>query len=556
MLVEHALTGDSHVVGEAGPGHAPGLVERPHRPGRPGRPRRVVRHRLQRARRLPGQHRARASAPRTGVPGAAGSRSSPSATRWRPRLALADALGIRAVARRRRWVDGRHAGARVGGRRTPTASSRSRARLARRTPPPTRSPGASRSCSPSGTTRSSAVATTTTSDARPRHRPGHRAADRPHDLPHRDRARRPLRPRRRSSARTRSGGRGRFAVESYLDHHAGKLARRFDAELLRRADRGDEHPRRGSRTAAGSQAALGRVTRRLHHRRRSTPTGSTRRACPTSCTPPCRGRSARTSTPTSATTASSSRRSRWAASSRPLRLRRRSRPTGAACRVASARDGSTPHWLFRPKEVREVAIVVGYVATKEGRAALKRAAEECVLRGAKLVVISSHRGGKDFDANEARPVRDRARPGAGRSSRRRGSSTRCASSSGATTPPRTSSPSPRRRRPTSSSSACAAAARSASSSSGPTRSGSCSTRAVRSWRSRATDALSGTRRGGPHGPVGRSRRARVRVAFAQKASCRFIMSEYRIARGAPRARDRDRLRQATPFRHQTPFSSL
>jgi nucleotide-binding universal stress UspA family protein len=48
-----------------------------------------------------------------------------------------------------------------------------------------------------------------------------------------------------------------------------------------------------------------------------------------------------------------------------------------------------------------VAIVVGYVATKEGRAALKRAAEECVLRGTKLVVISSHRGGKDFDAEES-----------------------------------------------------------------------------------------------------------------------------------------------------------
>ena len=48
-----------------------------------------------------------------------------------------------------------------------------------------------------------------------------------------------------------------------------------------------------------------------------------------------------------------------------------------------------------------MAIVVGYVATKEGRAALKRAAEECVLRGTKLVVISSHRGGKDFDSDEA-----------------------------------------------------------------------------------------------------------------------------------------------------------
>jgi nucleotide-binding universal stress UspA family protein len=48
-----------------------------------------------------------------------------------------------------------------------------------------------------------------------------------------------------------------------------------------------------------------------------------------------------------------------------------------------------------------VAIVVGYVATKEGRAALKRAAEECVLRNTKLIVISSHRGGKDFDADES-----------------------------------------------------------------------------------------------------------------------------------------------------------
>ncbi|MDN5790647.1 MAG: universal stress protein [Micrococcales bacterium] len=48
-----------------------------------------------------------------------------------------------------------------------------------------------------------------------------------------------------------------------------------------------------------------------------------------------------------------------------------------------------------------MAIVVGYVATKEGRAALKRAAEECVLRQAKLVVVSSHRGGRDFDADEA-----------------------------------------------------------------------------------------------------------------------------------------------------------
>ncbi|MBK8469785.1 MAG: universal stress protein [Candidatus Phosphoribacter sp.] len=48
-----------------------------------------------------------------------------------------------------------------------------------------------------------------------------------------------------------------------------------------------------------------------------------------------------------------------------------------------------------------MAVVVGYVATREGRAALRRAAEECELRHARLIVINSQRGGKDFDADEA-----------------------------------------------------------------------------------------------------------------------------------------------------------
>jgi len=48
-----------------------------------------------------------------------------------------------------------------------------------------------------------------------------------------------------------------------------------------------------------------------------------------------------------------------------------------------------------------VAIVVGYVPTKEGRAALRRAAEECLLRQTNLVVINSQRGGRDFDQQEA-----------------------------------------------------------------------------------------------------------------------------------------------------------
>ena len=40
-----------------------------------------------------------------------------------------------------------------------------------------------------------------------------------------------------------------------------------------------------------------------------------------------------------------------------------------------------------------MTIVVGYVSTKEGEAALERAFEECRLRKDKLVVIHSDRGG-------------------------------------------------------------------------------------------------------------------------------------------------------------------
>jgi nucleotide-binding universal stress UspA family protein len=48
-----------------------------------------------------------------------------------------------------------------------------------------------------------------------------------------------------------------------------------------------------------------------------------------------------------------------------------------------------------------MAVVVGYVPTEEGRAALRRAAKECRLRNTRLVVINSNRGGKDLDADEA-----------------------------------------------------------------------------------------------------------------------------------------------------------
>lgn len=48
-----------------------------------------------------------------------------------------------------------------------------------------------------------------------------------------------------------------------------------------------------------------------------------------------------------------------------------------------------------------MSIVVGYVATKEGKAALRAASAEARLRGARLIVINSNRGGKDLDREEA-----------------------------------------------------------------------------------------------------------------------------------------------------------
>lgn len=48
-------------------------------------------------------------------------------------------------------------------------------------------------------------------------------------------------------------------------------------------------------------------------------------------------------------------------------------------------------------------IVVGYVPKPEGHAALRLAAEEAKLRDASLVVVNSHRGGREFEpADELR----------------------------------------------------------------------------------------------------------------------------------------------------------
>jgi nucleotide-binding universal stress UspA family protein len=48
-----------------------------------------------------------------------------------------------------------------------------------------------------------------------------------------------------------------------------------------------------------------------------------------------------------------------------------------------------------------MAVVVGYVPTAEGRAALRQAAQECKLRNTRLVILNSHRSGRSFDADDA-----------------------------------------------------------------------------------------------------------------------------------------------------------
>ena len=49
-------------------------------------------------------------------------------------------------------------------------------------------------------------------------------------------------------------------------------------------------------------------------------------------------------------------------------------------------------------------VVVGYVPKPEGEAALRTAVSEAKLRGARLVVVNSHRGGQDFDLDSATQV--------------------------------------------------------------------------------------------------------------------------------------------------------
>lgn len=53
-----------------------------------------------------------------------------------------------------------------------------------------------------------------------------------------------------------------------------------------------------------------------------------------------------------------------------------------------------------------MSVIVGYIPTREGRAALRRASQEAKLRGSTLIVVNSHRGGREFDAAEAQRFED------------------------------------------------------------------------------------------------------------------------------------------------------
>jgi nucleotide-binding universal stress UspA family protein len=45
------------------------------------------------------------------------------------------------------------------------------------------------------------------------------------------------------------------------------------------------------------------------------------------------------------------------------------------------------------------AVVVGYVPKPEGEAAVEQGIAEARLRGAELIVVNSHRGGREFDGD-------------------------------------------------------------------------------------------------------------------------------------------------------------
>src|SRR3954447_21136390 len=76
------------------------------------------------------------------------------------------------------------------------------------------------------------------------------------------------------------------------------------------------------------------------------------------------------------------------------------KPPGAQSRLHRCGRRGVITSSVRPSGDPAVSIIVGYIPTPEGRAALHRAADEAKLRHTKLIVVNSHRG-SDFDAEEA-----------------------------------------------------------------------------------------------------------------------------------------------------------
>ena len=51
-------------------------------------------------------------------------------------------------------------------------------------------------------------------------------------------------------------------------------------------------------------------------------------------------------------------------------------------------------------------IVVGFVPTPEGRAAVRRAADEAVVRRTRLIIVDSHEGGRSYDGEQEVRLQD------------------------------------------------------------------------------------------------------------------------------------------------------
>ena len=293
VLVLHALTGDSHVTGPAGPGHpTPGWWDGLVGPGA-----------------AIDTDRWFVVAPNVlgGCQGSTGPSSpAPDGRPWGSRfpfVTVRDQVAAEIGARRRarhRHLGQLVLGGSMGGMRALEWAVEVPDRVERlmvlavhgRGHAATRSPGAPRSSTRSGPTRRGSAATTTTSATAPVRRPASRWRGRSPTPPT---AARPSSTCGSGAGPGRRGpelGGGRYAVESYLDHHGGKLARRFDAgSYVVLTEAMNSHDVGRDRGGVGGGARPGHGPHRGG--RASTPTGSTRCAQSEEIAagvPGCRGR--------------------------------------------------------------------------------------------------------------------------------------------------------------------------------------------------------------------------------------------------------------------------